>query len=48
MYDSHGVYLCTTLMVFIYMYYGLFAYTDSIDVMPLFSTVFLSNDRFSG
>jgi hypothetical protein len=32
--------LCITLMVFIYMYYGLFACTNLVDVMPLFSTVF--------
>jgi hypothetical protein len=42
MYDSHDLQLCTImiLMVFIYVYYGLFAYTNLVDVMPLFSTVF--------
>jgi hypothetical protein len=29
--------LCITLMVFIYMYYGLFTYTNLIDVISLFS-----------
>jgi hypothetical protein len=28
--------LCMTLMVFIYVYYGLFACTNLVDVMPLF------------
>jgi hypothetical protein len=32
--------LCMTLMVFIYMYYGLFACINSVDIMPWFSTVF--------
>jgi hypothetical protein len=32
--------LCMTLMVFIYMYYGLFACINLVDVMPLFSMVF--------
>jgi hypothetical protein len=33
--------LCMTLMVFIYVYYGLFACINLVDVMTLFSTVFL-------
>jgi hypothetical protein len=33
--------LCMTLIVFIYVYYGLFACTNLVDVMPLFFTVFL-------
>jgi hypothetical protein len=32
--------LCMTLMMFIYVYYGLFAYTNLVDVMSLFSMVF--------
>jgi hypothetical protein len=32
--------LCITLMVFIYVYYRLFACTNLVDVMSLFSTVF--------
>jgi hypothetical protein len=32
--------LCMTFMVFIYMYYKLFACTNLVDVMPLFFTVF--------
>jgi hypothetical protein len=32
--------LCVTLMLFIYMYYALFKYTNLVDVMPLFFTVF--------
>jgi hypothetical protein len=28
--------LCMTLMVFIYVYYGLFVCTNLVDVMPLF------------
>jgi hypothetical protein len=36
-----------TLMVFIYVYYGLFACTNLVDVMSLFFTVFLSIYRFS-
>jgi hypothetical protein len=32
--------LCMTLMVFIYVYYGLFACTNLVDVMSLFFTVF--------
>jgi hypothetical protein len=38
--------LCMTLMVFIYVYYGLFVYTNLVDVISLFSTVFLFIDRF--
>jgi hypothetical protein len=37
-------------MMFIYVYYGLFAYTNLVDIMSLFFTVFLFNaakfDRF--
>jgi hypothetical protein len=33
--------LCMTLIVFIYVYYGLFACTNSVDVMPLFFMIFL-------
>jgi hypothetical protein len=33
--------LCMTLMAFIYMYYGLFACTNLVDVMMLFFMVFL-------
>jgi hypothetical protein len=32
--------LCMTLMVFIYVYYGLFACTNLVDVMLLFFTIF--------
>jgi hypothetical protein len=32
--------LCMTLMVFIYVYYGLFASTNLVDVMSLFFTIF--------
>jgi hypothetical protein len=32
--------LCMTLMIFIYVYYRLFAYTNLVDVMSLFFTVF--------
>jgi hypothetical protein len=32
--------LCMTLMVFIFVYYGLFTCTNLVDVMPLFFTVF--------
>jgi hypothetical protein len=32
--------LYMTLMLFIYVYYGLFAYTDLVDVIPLFFTIF--------
>jgi hypothetical protein len=32
--------LCMTLMVFIYVYYGLFACTNLVDAMPLFFMVF--------
>jgi hypothetical protein len=38
--------LCITLMVFIYVYYGLFVYTNLVDVISLFSMVFLFIDRF--
>jgi hypothetical protein len=31
-----------TLMIFIYIYYGLFACMNLVDVMPLFLTVFHS------
>jgi hypothetical protein len=34
--------LCMTLMVFIYVYYELFACTNLVDVMSLFFTVFRS------
>jgi hypothetical protein len=41
--------LCMTLMVFIYVYYGLFACTNLIDVMSLFSQFFRSmNADFQG
>jgi hypothetical protein len=40
--------LCMTLIMFIYMYYGLFAYTNLVELMLLFSTIFLSSDQFSG
>jgi hypothetical protein len=39
--------LCITLMMFIYMYYRLFACTNLVDVMPLFSWFFRSIYRFS-
>jgi hypothetical protein len=39
--------LCITLMLFIYVYYRLFARTNLIDVMPLFFTVFCFIYRFS-
>jgi hypothetical protein len=32
--------LCMTLMMFIYMYYGLFVYTNLVDVMTLFFIIF--------
>jgi hypothetical protein len=32
--------LCMTLMVFSYVYYGLFTYTNLVDVISLFFTVF--------
>jgi hypothetical protein len=32
--------LSMSLIVFIYMYYELYAYTNLVDVMPLFFTVF--------
>jgi hypothetical protein len=32
--------LCMTLIVFIYMYYGLFACINLVDIMPLIFTVF--------
>jgi hypothetical protein len=32
--------LCMTLIVFIYIYYGLFAYINVVDVILLFSTIF--------
>jgi hypothetical protein len=32
--------LCMTLMVFIFVYYGLFTCTNLVDVMSLFFTVF--------
>jgi hypothetical protein len=32
--------LCMTLMIFIYVYYRLFSYTNLVDVMSLFFTVF--------
>jgi hypothetical protein len=32
--------LYMNLIVFIYVYYGLFAYINLVDVMPLFFTVF--------
>jgi hypothetical protein len=34
--------LYMTLMMFIYVYYGLFTYTNLVDVMPLFSRFFRS------
>jgi hypothetical protein len=34
--------LCMTLMMFIYVYYGLFACTNLVDVISLFFTVFCS------
>jgi hypothetical protein len=34
-------------MMFIYVYYRLFACTNLVDVIQLFFTVFLFNDRFS-
>jgi hypothetical protein len=39
--------LCMTLMVFIYVYYGLFACTILVDVMSLFSRFFRSIYRIS-
>jgi hypothetical protein len=33
------VLICITLMMFIYVYYRLFAYTNLVDVMLMFSTV---------
>jgi hypothetical protein len=39
--------LCMSLMVFIYVYYGLFACTNLVNVMPLFSWFFRSIYRFS-
>jgi hypothetical protein len=32
--------ICVTLMVFIYVYYGLFAWTNLVDVMSLFFMIF--------
>jgi hypothetical protein len=32
--------LCMTLMIFIYVYYGLFAYTNLVDIMSLFFMIF--------
>jgi hypothetical protein len=32
--------LCMTLMMFIYMYYGLFVCTNLVDDMPLFFMIF--------
>jgi hypothetical protein len=32
--------LCMTLMVFIYVYYELFAYTNLVDIIPLFFMIF--------
>jgi hypothetical protein len=39
--------LCTTLMLFIYVYYVLFICTNLVDVMPLFFTGFSFNLPFS-
>jgi hypothetical protein len=39
--------LCMTLMVFIYVYYGLFACTILVDIMSLFSRFFHSIYRIS-
>jgi hypothetical protein len=39
--------LCMTLMVFIYVYYKLFACTNLVDIMLLFSQFFCSIYRFS-
>jgi hypothetical protein len=39
--------LCMTLIVFIYVYYGLFACTNLVDIMPLFFIVFCSIYQFS-
>jgi hypothetical protein len=34
------IYVCMTLIVFIYVYYGLFAYINLVEVMSLFFMVF--------
>jgi hypothetical protein len=38
--------LCMTLMLFIYVYYGLFVCTNLLDVMSLFFMIFRSIYRF--
>jgi hypothetical protein len=36
--------LCVTLMLFIYVYYRLFAYTNLVDIISLFFTIFSLTD----
>jgi hypothetical protein len=43
MYCERSCVLCMTLMLFIYVYYVLFTYTNLLDVMLLFFTIFSFN-----